>query len=118
MWSAVGILLLNFAYHWIPFLSETQILITWPGGFVLGFVIFIFGFGKIAKKNIKRIRNLPSGPKVWDFQSPKSYLIIIFMVSLGIFLRKTPYVSRALLQHILDWAPDCFCRVSIITWQH
>lgn len=97
MWSAVGILLLNFAYHWIPVLSETQILITWPGGFVLGLVIFLFGFGKIAKINIKRIRNLPPAPKIWDFQSGKSYLIIIFMVSLGIFLRKTPYVPRALL---------------------
>ncbi len=97
MWSAVGILLLNFAYHWLPLLSKNQALITWPGGFILGLIIFLFGFGKIAKKNIVRIKSLPPGPKVWHFQSPRSYLIIVFMVALGIFLRKTPFVPKVIL---------------------
>ena len=100
MWSGVGILLLNFAYHWKPLLSESQVLMTWPGGFVLGLIIFLFGFGKIAKKNIGRIRGLPPEPAIWNFQSPKSYLIIAFMVALGIFLRKTPYVPRVILTPI------------------
>jgi len=97
MWSAVGILLLTFAYHWVPLLNKTQLLITWPGGIILGLIIFMFGFGNIAKKNIERIKSLPHAPNIWDFQSPKSYLIIVFMVALGIFLRKTPYVPRVIL---------------------
>ncbi len=97
MWSAVGILLLNFAWHWKPILSRTQVLITWPGGFILGLIIFLYGFGNIAKKNIERIRNLPPAPRIWHFQSTRSYLIIAFMVALGLFLRKTSYVPRVFL---------------------
>ena len=97
MWSAVGIMLNYFAVCWFNLLSNFEIIIVIVSGIFLGFIIAIKGFRKIARKNIYRIKNLPEKACIFAFQSWESYLLIIVMLSMGIFLRKTDYVPRLLL---------------------
>jgi len=67
---------------------------------LLGVIFFRFVFSRISRKHVFRIINL-KGDYHWFyyFFSPKSYLMMIGMISLGIFLRKTtliPLVSLSL----------------------
>ncbi|MBN2614708.1 MAG: hypothetical protein JXR71_03365 [Bacteroidales bacterium] len=86
MWAGVGIMLSVMACHWLTAYKGN------PWAFaVLGVVIAVlvhrFGFSKIVYKNRNRIEQLPDKPCLFSFISWKSYLIIIFMVTLGITLR-------------------------------
>lgn len=97
MWGVVGIMLNYFAVKWFNLFSNIEIILAIAGGIFLGVIIAFTGFRKIARKNIFRIKDLPEKACVFAFQSWKSYLIIIVMVSMGIFLRKTPYMPRLFL---------------------
>ena len=90
MWSAVGILLCRMAYHWLKSVSENRALLMGSFGLVSALVVYRFGFSKIANKNIARLCLLPNQTCIFAFQAWKSYLIIIFMVTLGITLRHSP----------------------------
>ena len=97
MWSLVGILLNSIAYRWFSVITQKQIILAIIIGIILGLAITIFGFSKIVKKNIKRINNLPKKPCIFAFQSWQNYLLIIFMISLGIFLRNTSFFPKIIL---------------------
>lgn len=98
MWSGVGIFLSSMAIKWIFRNDFDYKIIYFFLGFLLGFLIHRFGFSLVAKKNIQRII-LRTKTKVclFSFQKWSGYAIIIFMMSLGIFMRKTPYISKNLL---------------------
>ena len=90
MWSTVGVMLCSMAYHW---LKEVAWLTAFPFGLfgiILSLAAYRFGFSKIARKNINRICLLPEKGCIFAFQAWKSYLIIAFMIALGIILRHSP----------------------------
>ena len=97
MWCGVGILLNIIAYHWVKEFSTFGIILSVSIGTILGIVIAKFGFSKIANKNIFRIFKLPEKVTLFAFQEPKSYILILFMMSLGVFMRKSGYVPEILL---------------------
>ncbi|NPA43998.1 MAG: hypothetical protein GXO49_00530 [Chlorobi bacterium] len=97
LWSGVGILLNFFASRWFHLLSQEQFILAIIGGILLGTAIAYFGFAGLAQKNIDRINLYQDKVCMWAFQKWQSYILIIFMISLGIFLRKTPYVPKYLL---------------------
>ena len=97
MWTGVGILLNSFAYKWFPLLNQKQIIFAIIFGILLGLSITIFGFSKIVKKNIKRINNLPEKPCIFAFQAWHTYILIIGMMSLGIFLRNLSFFPKSIL---------------------
>ncbi len=86
MWSGVGIMLITLATEW---------LVAYPGkpwlyiiaGFIVAMIFHHFIFLRIVNKNLIRLKGLPDRPCAFSFISWKSYLVIIFMVSLGITLR-------------------------------
>lgn len=87
LWSGVGIVLCIMACYWLS-------LIVWPGkaigvllGFGGGFIVYRYGFSKIARKNIERIAVQPEKVCLFAFQAWRSYLLILFMVILGYTLR-------------------------------
>lgn len=54
------------------------------------FVAFIMMFRRIVSKHIVRIRNMSEDRvAVWHFFDKKSYLLMVFMMGLGIALRST-----------------------------
>ncbi len=87
-WSAVGIMLIKKAAGWIfsDFNSGFSYFIL-ISGLIPGIVIAIFGFSKVADKNINRIKNNGDKRCIFGFIAWKSYLLIAFMVGLGITLR-------------------------------
>jgi hypothetical protein len=89
MWSGVGIMLIGFASRWftkVPAFEEILIILS---GMALAAAIYFFGFSKMALKNVRRINNyLQERVCLFAFQRWTSYPLIIFMISLGIYLRK------------------------------
>lgn len=98
MWSGVGIMLGTFAYQWLKSLPTLPLLLLALTGLLLASLIYIFGFSKLAKKNIHRIQRL-SGKRhsIFSFQRWTSYPLVIVMVSLGIYLRKYSPIPKPVL---------------------
>jgi hypothetical protein len=99
MWSGVGIMLIGFASRWftqVPTYLEILIILA---GMALAAAIYFFGFSKMALRNVRRINSyLQERICLFAFQRWTSYPLILFMISLGIYLRKfstipKPYLS-------------------------
>jgi hypothetical protein len=60
---------------------------------LLGIALFVIKyrlvFKKLVDRNLQRITGLKDRPCVFSFVSWKSYLLIVVMASLGIFLRNS-----------------------------
>ena len=97
MWSSVGIFLNILAFTWFKSFNNAQLFITILLGLLAGLVIAYFGFGKIANKNINRILAYPKEVCVFAFQEWKSYILIVVMMSMGIFLRTTGILPKFIL---------------------
>ncbi len=97
LWSGVGIMLNTFAFRWIAQYHGMELFTVIFVGIVLGITIAAFGFRRIAKKNIQRINSLPERVCVFAFQAWQSYILILVMMSMGIFLRTSSLFSKILL---------------------
>ena len=97
MWSCVGIFLDILAFGWLKHFDNMQILITIIIGLLVGLLIARFGFGIIVNKNISRILAYPKKACIFAFQEWKSYFLIAFMMSLGIFIRTTGLIPKIIL---------------------
>ncbi len=97
MWSGVGVLLNWIASKWLPSFEQWQIIFTYALGIVMGVIISIFGFSKLAKKNNDRIMAYPEKVCVFAFQRWQMYFLIVFMMSMGIFMRTTNFIPKYLL---------------------
>jgi hypothetical protein len=98
VWMAVGIMLIGFASHWLRAVSFPAWILYAIIGIGLAGGIYLFGFSKLAKKNIDRIFSLADGRIcLFAFQEWKSYPLVVFMVALGIYLRIYSPVPKPLL---------------------
>jgi hypothetical protein len=96
MWSAVGIMLCRLAYVWLKAVPVSWALSLGSLGLISALAAYRFGFSKIALKNIFRLCLLPDKTCIFAFQAWKSYLIIVFMVALGLTLRHSPFPKHFL----------------------
>lgn len=87
MWIAVGVMLNSFAYKWLKDYGISHSYIFAGLGFICALAIHHFGFLRVVDKNLGRISNLMDKPCVFSFMSWKSYILVAFMVTLGIVLR-------------------------------
>jgi hypothetical protein len=90
MWIAVGVMLLNYAYHWLEEESGRTALFLAVAGLLCSLVIHHFGFLKVVDKNLARILPMKGKRCLFAFQPWKSYLIILVMIAMGIGLRHSP----------------------------
>jgi len=66
--------------------------------FGFGLVFFMLVFSNISRKHVNRIKNLQGvHHRFYEFFNSRSYLMMLGMISLGVFLRKTSIVSIASL---------------------
>lgn len=98
IWSGVGIFLVSLARDWI---FNPTVNLTWiywlPGVFLAG-LIYYFGFSRLARKNSSRIQNLSvERPCLFAFQEWHSYPLVLFMIALGITLRRYTPIPKPLL---------------------
>lgn len=98
VWFGVGVLLISLAVGWLKPEVISDILLLVTAGFALAACIHYFGFSKLAKKNIDRIGKF-KGEKVclFAFQGWTSYPLVLFMMSLGIYLRTFSPFPKPLL---------------------
>jgi hypothetical protein len=87
MWVGVGILLCSFAYGWLAGYHGTYRLLFAVAGLIAALIIHHFGFLKVVDKNLGRITRMDGKPCVFAFLSLKSYVLVAFMMTLGITLR-------------------------------
>ncbi|MFY9153062.1 MAG: hypothetical protein WAO52_13685 [Prolixibacteraceae bacterium] len=97
VWTLAGGMLLLRGYLFSEAYPEYKILkIT--ACLVGGILFFLLLFQKISRKHVNRIQNLvPDRPCAFSFFNFKSYLMMGFMISGGIFLRKSGVVSAEYL---------------------
>jgi len=91
MWTAVGAMLCRLAYIWLSAVAVKTAVVLGAVGIILGLAGYRFSFIKIARKNSRRICQFTDKSCVFAFQVWKSYLIIAFMIGLGIFLRHSSF---------------------------
>jgi len=90
MWSAVGLALCRLAYTWLAAIHWYLAVPLGVLGIILSLAAYRFGFSAIATKNIDRLCLLSDKSCIFAFQAWSSYLIIIFMITLGVVLRHSP----------------------------
>ncbi len=100
MWSGVGVLLNYLAMNWLMRYQHNIAIFAAIIGVILGVGIAVFGFSKIANKNIHRILNFPNRVCLFAFQEWKGYILIGVMMTIGIYLRHSKFVSKLLLSLI------------------
>ena len=93
MWSGVGIFLDSLALRWLINYNYQILYITI--GLMFGFLIHHFGFSMVARNNIKRIiLKTKAKACLFSFQKWSGYGIIVFMMSLGMFMRNTTFIPK------------------------
>ena len=92
VWLTVGTVLALVAVTWLSAGNQTYYVLA-GGALIAGLVISRFGFSRILKKNVERIRNLsPHKSKIciFAFQALQSYFLVLVMMAFGYALRKLP----------------------------
>ncbi len=87
MWSTVGLLMCITGGGWLADEGIVRGVGLELAGLTLAVLATRWGFGGIARKNIRRLRQLPDRGCLFAFQAWKSYLVIAAMIGLGITLR-------------------------------
>ena len=96
MWSAVGIIMGVTAIGWLTNGGMGRGFALALAGLILAVLSVRWGFGGIAKKNIRRLRRLPERGCFFAFQAWKSYLIIMVMIAIGVTLRHSSIPKHVL----------------------
>jgi hypothetical protein len=98
IWTGVGLYLIYLALGWIFQPGITSNWYYWLPGIILASLIYYFGFSKLARKNSRRIQELPvEKPCLFAFQEWHSYPLVLFMIGLGIGLRIYSPIPKPLL---------------------
>ncbi|MBC8504651.1 MAG: hypothetical protein ISR58_00190 [Anaerolineales bacterium] len=98
IWSGVGIWLSYLAYGWLKSTDWITGLGMATIGVLLAIAINAFGFSRFANRNIQRINQYANDRVcMFAFQSWTSYPLVVFMISLGIFLRKYSPIPKPYL---------------------
>ena len=90
MWSVVGLVMCTTGARWLAGQDILPIIGFELAGVALAVAALRWGFGRIARKNIHRLRQLPDRGCLFAFQAWTSYLIITVMIALGVALRHSP----------------------------
>lgn len=98
LWTGVGIMLSTMGIFWLLPFNELYLILFLILGVLLGLAIYKFGFSKLAKKNINRICGYENEKVcLFAFQEWKSYPLVLFMIALGIGLRKFSPIPKPYL---------------------
>ncbi len=98
IWSGVGIFLCSLTPPWLSRIPLSRQIVFISAGGVLALLIYLFGFSKFAEHNIVRIQTIAKKRIcVFAFQKWSSYPLVVFMIGLGIFLRKYSPVPKSWL---------------------
>lgn len=96
VWLGVGMMLIRFASSWLRVAASPLGYLA--AGISLAAGIYLLGFSKMAKKNIRRIHAIARKRICFfAFQGWRSYPLVLFMVFLGMYLRLYSPIAKPLL---------------------
>jgi hypothetical protein len=90
VWTGVGLLLLGYAVTWLAPVSIPLEIELGIAGLAVAAVFVRFLFHGIVSKNIARIEGGPARASAFSFQGWRSYLVTVFMIVLGVVLKRSP----------------------------
>ncbi len=96
MWTGVGIMLLVRAWVWLATMPISWELVLMTISAISAFLFYKFMFTNTVNKNIERVCNLPDPVSIFAFNSPKGYILVVFMIGLGITIRHSGLDTRIL----------------------
>lgn len=96
VWTGVGVMLLRLAYMWLADLGGLPALELGALGGAIAVAAGLTMFARIARKNIARISEAPDIACVFSFQAWEGYLVMTFMIALGVLLRHSAVPKPAL----------------------
>jgi hypothetical protein len=117
LWSGVGLGMCVTAASWLmgaPWLKGIGYQVA---GLAVAGAVFRLRFSAMARKNIMRLRALPDKGCFFAFQAWQSYLVILFMVALGIGLRQSP-MPKTLLSIIYTGIGGALFMASFHYYRH
>ena len=89
---------LMWSGRWLHAITPLTLALILLAGLSLGTAIYLFGFSKLARKNIRRIDALEKARVcLFAFQEWKSYPLVLFMIGLGLYLRIYSPIPKPLL---------------------
>jgi len=89
--------LLTFSILWLKNLSNLQVIIDLLIGLILGSIKYFYLFKNLNLKNYNRIINGEKKQNFLHFIKPKTFILILVMIFLGISLRVIINVDRKYL---------------------
>ena len=94
IWLLAGSMLINRSTGYLLENSH-HILFHFLIGFGLGIILFAILFFKISKKYTERIININEDkPVIFSFASFRGYILIITLIGIGLYLRRTEYIDH------------------------
>lgn len=93
IWLAAGVNVARLgARTWLVLGSCSFLMVV---GCLITLAAFSTMFVRMVMKNERRIATIPrSRRRAWHCMSLRSFLIMVFMITLGVTLRRSPYVPR------------------------
>lgn len=80
---------------WLDLDATTLVMVI---GSIVTMILFSMMFVKMLFKNVQRIRKIEvEKRKVWDIMPMKSYVIMAFMITFGVLLRRCPAVPSSFI---------------------
>ena len=89
LWAVPAFLLLRRSLMWMSASGNAVVYVLVPflvAGIVIGYAAW---FRKIVLQNVQRIRSLPPRVAVWHISTPRGYVVVLLMVTLGALLRSS-----------------------------
>ena len=91
-------MLLSLAVGWLRPIKLPAALPYAFAGVLLTLVFYFLSFSKLAGKNVGRIEQIRGNKTgLFAFQAWKSYLVIVFMIALGVILRHYTPIPKPFL---------------------
>jgi hypothetical protein len=90
LWLSVGIGLMLAACFWLYHSAWPLSLVLTAVSFALGLIVYSFGFSRIVRKNLERIRSQPHMVCLFAFQGWRSYFLVLTMILMGYVIRHLP----------------------------
>jgi len=96
VWAIAGVILLGWSIVWLGATDLAAGIGLGALGIAAAFVAGYYGFSRIVLRNIDRIESMPDRACAFSFQAWRSYLVMAFMIALGVVLRHSAFPKLAL----------------------
>jgi hypothetical protein len=97
-WSGVGVLLNTYAVDWFSLAEKRLLPYLLAAGVIVAGSFYALIFARFSSANIRRIDAYPNDKIcLFAFQRWRSYPLVVFMIGLGIYLRKYSPIPKPYL---------------------